>query len=767
MNTERRLYQWDTGQKLVGCTGLYVDFPIDNEVYRVETTDGMCIIPDELLQTSGGHKVYECMTNNTIRSFAFSVTPRPKPPDYVYTPTERLTFEGLVQKVDDAVADMIRRAESGEFDGHTPVKGTDYFTASEIQQIQNEVSSGAIGEFKSVVDTETETFNANAETKFTAYNQNASEKTASYNANATEKLNAYNTNANNKVAEFDAHTEQIQTDVSELKSDLSDIAMNKSEEKFSNIGTWVINNVVSINGTIVSFDGYSACETYIPIPKWVDRVSVSYSGINCLIGAYDSEKVFIKRVSVSSSEKTQNFVPQDVSYIRISVNSLDLNTYGNCIIRYHYELDDSLRVMKSDISYFVKYENLLYYAKEGRNGDILFTSNDVSVGDEVYYSFKKPIGHAGFINLYDSNNNRLSWHGDGTGSSSTETIEGHFTIPSNFYVCKVGSAATLVFNYIRYNNDIDKLKEEIDAVDQKIETEENYIRERTNNTHRTKTPMITFIDDDGNPAFYTHILPLMRKYSFPYCSAYIYRSDNGDADHMSISQLREIVEAGGEILGHGNTDLLTLPIEQAESDVKNIRDIMLEKGFRLNGYCYPSGGTNEEIREMMTKYYDYAIYTAVSGHPINVGMLANYYIIRCNCGGYYDTVSGDYASYNSASIEYFKKVIDDCIENNGWIVFMSHIFPMTEGHKLPQWQDVDQLKLLDDIMAYIKQKIDSGANLKVVTASEGFNVHGNAVQYGDYLGYYNNSSLHTHKGCGISKDGMYDFPLENKYTSPI
>ena len=127
MNIEKRLYQWDTGQKLVGCTGLYVDFPIGDEVYRVETADGMCIIPDELLQTSGKYRVYECMTNNTIRAFAFSVTSRPMPPNYVYTPTEKLTLEGLAQKVDDAVADMIRRAESGEFDGHTPIKGVDYF----------------------------------------------------------------------------------------------------------------------------------------------------------------------------------------------------------------------------------------------------------------------------------------------------------------------------------------------------------------------------------------------------------------------------------------------------------------------------------------------------------------------------------------------------------------------------------------------------------------------------------------------------------------
>lgn len=127
MNTEKKLYQWDIGQKLAGCTGLYVDFLIGDEVYRVETADGMCIIPDELLQTSGSHKVYECMTNNTIRSFGFSVKPRPMPPNYVFTPTEKLTLEGLAQRVDDAVADMIRRADSGEFDGHTPIKGVDYF----------------------------------------------------------------------------------------------------------------------------------------------------------------------------------------------------------------------------------------------------------------------------------------------------------------------------------------------------------------------------------------------------------------------------------------------------------------------------------------------------------------------------------------------------------------------------------------------------------------------------------------------------------------
>ena len=148
MNVTKQLYQWDTGQKLTECTGIYVDYLIGDEVYRVEITDGTCIIPDELLQTSGRYKVWECMADNTLREFAFKVLPRPIPPNYVFTPTEQLTFEGLVQK-----------------------------------------------------------------------------ETNKFNTNAIEKLNAYNANADNRVAEFNAQTEQIQTDVSELKSDLSGLGL--------------------------------------------------------------------------------------------------------------------------------------------------------------------------------------------------------------------------------------------------------------------------------------------------------------------------------------------------------------------------------------------------------------------------------------------------------------------------------------------------------------------------------------------------------------
>ena len=274
MNTTKQLYQWDINQILVDCTGLYVDFPVNGEIYRVETKDGECLIPDEFIQAGGRQKIWECMSDCTRKEFVLEIKARPMPPDYAFTPTEKLTFDGLVKRVDDAVADMIRMADSGEFDGYTPVKGKDYFTADEIKQIQDEVSSGAVGDFKSVVDAETETFNINAETKLnefnvnaesnlteyngnateklnaynsnaeikvTEYNQNDANKTAEYNSNAETKMDEYNTNANNRVDEFDSHTEQIQIDISELKSDLSSVGQqaDANKEKIANITTSV------------------------------------------------------------------------------------------------------------------------------------------------------------------------------------------------------------------------------------------------------------------------------------------------------------------------------------------------------------------------------------------------------------------------------------------------------------------------------------------------------------------------------------------------
>lgn len=128
MRTEKYLYQWDINQKFIDVKGSYVDYIINDEVYRVEVVNRECIIPDELLQIAGSHTAYECFDDNTRTEVLFTVKDRPIPPDYVFTPTQRTTFDGLVQKVDDAVDDMYQKAESGEFDGRDGTDGEDGFS---------------------------------------------------------------------------------------------------------------------------------------------------------------------------------------------------------------------------------------------------------------------------------------------------------------------------------------------------------------------------------------------------------------------------------------------------------------------------------------------------------------------------------------------------------------------------------------------------------------------------------------------------------------
>ena len=206
MKPSKNFYQWDINQKFTECDGRFVDFIINEKVvYRVDIVNGECIIPDEFLQKSGYHTVYECMSDYTIQNHMFPVHPREKPPGYVYTPTEKLTFEGLVQKVNDTVADIIHRADTGEFDGYTPVKGKDYFTESEKNEMVQSVSSGAVGEFRELVNSATSDFNKNSSAKTNDYNTNAEKKLSTYNSNDAEKLKAYNDNHTEKMTAYDTN----------------------------------------------------------------------------------------------------------------------------------------------------------------------------------------------------------------------------------------------------------------------------------------------------------------------------------------------------------------------------------------------------------------------------------------------------------------------------------------------------------------------------------------------------------------------------------
>lgn len=245
MKSEKQLYQWDVNQYLIELqpTAEFIDYPMGNEVIRIKADGKRCRIPDEVLQTYGGKTCYERYPDGTFRAYSFSVLYAPKPPDYVYTPEDRTTFEALTARVDAAIEEIKRRADSGEF---TPVKGVDYFTDTEKNEMMEGVSSGAVGEFRKVVDTATAeyndnhnlqlakynanaaekltTYDTNAEQHTTDYNRNAEQKLQAYNQNHTEKVAEYNANAETKKAEFDSNAAALQTEVDRLRGECDNLA---------------------------------------------------------------------------------------------------------------------------------------------------------------------------------------------------------------------------------------------------------------------------------------------------------------------------------------------------------------------------------------------------------------------------------------------------------------------------------------------------------------------------------------------------------------
>lgn len=241
MKPEKQLYQWDVNQYLTGINpaAQYVDYTIGNEVIRLETDGTRCRIPDEVMQTYGGKTCYERYPDGTFRAYSFTVLYAPKPPDYVFTPEERTTFEALTARVDAAIDEIKRRADSGEF---TPVKGVDYFTDAEKNEMMESVSSGAVGEFRKVVDTATTEYNANASEKLTTYDTNAEQHTSDYNSNAeqklesynqnhTEKVAEYNQNAETKTAEFDANAAALQTELDRLRGECDQLAEENRKQE--------------------------------------------------------------------------------------------------------------------------------------------------------------------------------------------------------------------------------------------------------------------------------------------------------------------------------------------------------------------------------------------------------------------------------------------------------------------------------------------------------------------------------------------------------
>ena len=146
-------YQWDINQKLIvedeTITQVHFCNKTDDCSLVVETysIDGVTVadVPNILFQNDWDIRAYAYKEDHTLVVERFKVISRTKPADYIYTETEIVTVE---KAIEEAIASGDFKGEKGD----TPVKGEDYYTEEDKQELILEIEEELVGDIDTALD---------------------------------------------------------------------------------------------------------------------------------------------------------------------------------------------------------------------------------------------------------------------------------------------------------------------------------------------------------------------------------------------------------------------------------------------------------------------------------------------------------------------------------------------------------------------------------------------------------------------------------------
>lgn len=135
---------------------------------------------------------------------------------------------GATIEIEDKNGKTTADVLNGE-DGYTPVRGVDYWTEEDKQEVKEEATQQIEGKI--------EEYNENAAEKLNQYNQNSVQKTNDYNTNAEQKMSAYNTNATEKFNNYNSNAEQKETNYNTNASQKVEAFNTNASSKLSEYNT--------------------------------------------------------------------------------------------------------------------------------------------------------------------------------------------------------------------------------------------------------------------------------------------------------------------------------------------------------------------------------------------------------------------------------------------------------------------------------------------------------------------------------------------------
>lgn len=159
LDGRNELFQWDINRQIIVSDASIDAVHYSNRtdasalVVEVKEKNGLRVadIPNILLQESWDINVYGyCDGYYTKQAARIKVNPRTKPESYVYTETEVLNYNTVMEKIDTIELTPGPQGPEGPQgkpgrDGHTPVKGTDYWTETDKAEMVADVIAAIPG----------------------------------------------------------------------------------------------------------------------------------------------------------------------------------------------------------------------------------------------------------------------------------------------------------------------------------------------------------------------------------------------------------------------------------------------------------------------------------------------------------------------------------------------------------------------------------------------------------------------------------------------
>lgn len=168
--------------------------------------------------------------------------------------------------------------------------------------------------------------------------------------------------------------------------------------------------------------------------------------------------------------------------------------------------------------------------------------------------------------------------------------------------------------------------------------------------------------------------------------------------------------------------------EEIEQWMIDTIDYLDAHGYKWKNVVYAHGEPDERVRRIAKKYFRCGV--CGSKPMLNKNVIANFEIQRIPIG----YPMG--AEWNT--FEHLKTFIDDAVTNNAWCIFMTHAGMAAHTDAITN--------LIDQLIDYAVNTL----NIDILTLNEGFNIFGNALECGDYLG-----RNHT------------DYPISNDPTTGV